>query len=198
MFSTAHRTTRFTRKRKLKPKAVPMSLMSRPRLLEFIEDLVHDWPTQAALAYEGGMPAYPSPFIAVTPQDAAECIKKPHIAVIDGKFFCNDAHVDLSHRPLMLRLVAAFCAADGRELSSEDILKHVYLVNTSADYSARYLRSKYRNAVRLMSRARKIAEQSLSGSVRYRIEWFIYDQERDIWCLSRPHHKANGVPPWPC
>jgi len=168
--------------------------MKRARLREFIDGLVHDWPFPSVLPNEGAVPTYLPTFIPMpTMTTATKGVQPPHIAVIDAKFFCNTAYVDLRGRPLMLRLVAAFCAADGQKLSREEILKCVYLIDAASDYSARFLDAKYRNAVRLMSRARKIAELHLSSRVSYKIEWFIYDQRRQIWYLFRPHHKINEL-----
>jgi hypothetical protein len=194
MFSNDPRTTRFIREYKLKLKTASISPIKRAALREFIEGLVHDWPLPSVLPNEGAAPTYLPTFIAMpTMTTATKGAKPPHIAVIDGKLFCNTAYIDLSCRPLMLRLVAAFCATDGQKLSREDILKCVYLIGAPSDYSARYLDAKYRNAVRLMSRARKIAELHLSSGDRDKIEWFIYDQRQQLWCLSRTQQKTNEI-----
>ena len=165
---------------------VSTDVLRRAEMFDFIADLVRSWPFPADLP-DGSQPVcYQSTFAAASiPAKSIGRDILPHIAVIDQKFACNAAYIDLQHRPLMLRLFSAFCEADDWQLTRDDILRKVYLLDELDHRSERFLDAKYCNATKLISRARILAGVFLGRALRYGVEWFVYDQERRIWCLFR-------------
>ena len=165
---------------------VPTDVLRRAEMFDFIADLVRSWPFPADWPDDGRPVCYQTPFApAPTSPKAINREILPHIAIIDQKFACNTAYIDLKRRPLMLRLFTAFCKADGWQLTRDDILRQVYLIGELDHRSERFLDAKYCNATKLISRARILAGMFLGRALRHSVEWFVYDQERRIWCLFR-------------
>ena len=86
---------------------------------------------------------------------------------------------------MTLRLFDVFCNAPNHERSRDDLLSQVYRIKDLYSHTDRYVESVYNNGVKLISRARILATTHLSFAVGHGIEWFVYDQERKIWCLYR-------------
>jgi len=176
---------------------VPPDVLRRAELFDFIADLVRSWPFPGELTDMAKPPMHSNPFVVMAPSDKLRSeVILPRITVIDQRLACNAASLDLERRPLMLRLFKAFCEAEERQLSRDDILKKVYLISDIELRSERFLKSKYCNAVKLISRARILAAALLGRAVRNGVEWFVYDQERRIWCLFRMRNEyfTNASP----
>ena len=152
-------------------------LARRAAMFGVIANLIKDWddpaaPTPITSAFARGTSVRHQPLL-------------PRINVRKHQVICNNSSLDLTRRPMTLRLFDVFCNAPNHERSRDDLLMEVYRIKDLNSHTERYVESVYNNGVKLISRARILATMHLSFAVSHGIEWFVYDQERKIWCLYR-------------
>ncbi|MEN9834145.1 MAG: hypothetical protein RL011_338 [Pseudomonadota bacterium] len=152
-------------------------LAIRSEKFRLISKLVSEW------EQEGGAP--PDSLRALILDRRAVPKVLPSIRFRHDYLICNSASIDLRDRPVTMRLFKAFCNSPMLECSREELLMQVYRVRYPDYCTDRYLEAVYAKTVKLISRARILATTMLSHAVGFGIEWFVYDQERKIWCLYR-------------
>ena len=98
--------------------------------------------------------------------------------------------LDLTNCQLTLSLFQLFSSSRSYQCTLFDILKHVYGVSLSIQQSPRYRRSARMRAIKLISRARRLAGEAFSEVGSENIEWFAYDQDAKAWSLfkNRDHY----------
>ena len=127
-----------------------------------------------------------------SPSGGAFDPRPPRLTVLDRRVFVNGLALDLSHRPLMLRLFQAFAESRDGWLTREDLLLRVYRVRVQ-QRSERYIEAVLANAVKLVSRARAVSASFLAQSGGPGYEWFVYDGDRKAWALVRERCDAPGL-----
>ena len=118
--------------------------------------------------------------------DAALCIglragNKPF--VLGSKVYLGHRCLDLTLKPQMLRLFEIFLDHGDGFLKRDELLQQIYEVDL-VDCSARYLCSLRNNLVKLVSRARTLANEFLGESSEVQ-EWFVHDYKTRSWALYR-------------
>jgi len=162
---------------------LPDELARRAAMFEVIANLVKTW--DGTPLATNGIPTLPTQLFDRSLKKTPSTTLLPMVTVREQRVICNGASIDLSRRPLTLRLFQVFCAAPHVERTREDLLTMIYRINDLATRSPRYVESVYNNAIKLISRARILAMTHLSYAVGNGVEWFVYDQERKTWCLYR-------------
>lgn len=109
----------------------------------------------------------------------------PKIQVFGQGVVCNGARLDLTRRPLSLKLFQVFCEKDDMRLSRPELVKAVYDLDDKPLVSERHLEALYVNVVKLVSRTRILATAYLGRGAGRGIEWFGYDAETKVWSLYR-------------
>jgi hypothetical protein len=144
-------------------------VLRRAELFNYIVDLVRrcDEPEadEVATAIQAGSPIL------------------PRISVVDRRVLCNGRVLDLARRPTTLSLFQLFSVAPTQELSRDELLRSLYGDEIADRASPRYLESLHGNVVKLVSRARILANAFLSQGPEAGIEWFVFNSERRSWRL---------------
>ncbi len=115
------------------------------------------------------------------PEDAG--IEPWRIWIADRRVHCGDQALDLARCPAMLRLFRTFCEGRQFMVQREALL---YFINGHREVigcSDRLLESKRANCIKMISRARILADAQLSGAHAATIEWFPYDYGARAWHL---------------
>ncbi len=152
-------------------------LSMRSEKFRIISKLISEW------EQEGGAP--PDSLRALILDRPAIPKVLPSIRFQHDTLICNSGCIDLSDRPVTKRLFKAFCRSPTLECSREDLIQQVYRLRNADFCTDRLIEAVYAKTIKLISRARILATTMLSHSVGFGIEWFVYDQERKIWCLYR-------------
>ena len=106
------------------------------------------------------------------------------VVVRERRVLVGPQVLDLARSPHMLSLFRGFCGAGARGLSAAHVLYFAYGVRDSMGASDRLVGSKRSCTVKLISRARILAETHLSGATCGRVEWFPYDGRDKVWRLA--------------
>ena len=93
--------------------------------------------------------------------------------------------LDLTNCQLTLKLFQLFSSSGNYQWTLIDILKQVYGVSLSIHQSPRYRRSARMRAIKLISRARRLAGEAFAEVGSEKVEWFAYDQEAKSWSLFK-------------
>src|SRR5262249_35235664 len=145
------------------------------------------WETMAlnvAIVWERAVPRTEEPAHAVVVQFPEEAgVGAWRIWITDRSVHCDDRVLDLARCPGMLRLFKAFQSVGSGELRRETLLYYMHGLNDVIGCSERFLGAKRNNCVKMISRARVLADEHLSGPHRGLIEWFPYDHGRRVWRL---------------
>ncbi|TWW09912.1 hypothetical protein E3A20_09590 [Planctomyces bekefii] len=115
----------------------------------------------------------------------------PRLMVGDHKIWLNGHSLDLSRRPLMIRMFRIFVEKPGQWVTREELVERVYGISTTGDRSVRFLGSVKTNSVKLVSRARLVTGKFLETHGGEAFEWFVYDGDRRAWTLVR--HRSEGL-----
>ncbi|MBM4253221.1 MAG: hypothetical protein FJ146_14725 [Deltaproteobacteria bacterium] len=154
-----------------------LGLTLRSEKFRLIAKLVSEW------EQDGGAPPESLRALIMDQRNVPKVL--PTIRFGHDYLICNGASLDLHDRPVTMRLFRAFCRSPTLECSREDLLTQVYRIRYPDYCTDRYVEAVYAKTVKLISRARILATTILSHAVGFGIEWFVYDQERKIWCLYR-------------
>lgn len=109
----------------------------------------------------------------------------PRIQVFGQGVVCNGARLDLTRRPLSLKLFQVFCEKDDMRLTRQELVEAVYDLKGKPLVTERHLEALYVNVVKLVSRTRILAAAYLGRGAGRGIEWFGYDAETKVWSLYR-------------
>jgi hypothetical protein len=104
---------------------------------------------------------------------------RPKVYLRDNKILFDGQVLNLSARPLCEKLFELFLSAENNVLDRKTLVEAIYEVNLREVKSTRMLDSLYNNAVKLVSRARKLANEELSSGGN--IKWFVH--LNDEWHL---------------
>jgi hypothetical protein len=112
------------------------------------------------------------------------------IQVYSYHMYFRGMGLDLTNCQLTLRLFQLFSSSRNYQCTLIDILKHVYGVSLNIQQSPRYRRSARMRAIKLISRARRLASETFSDVGSEKIEWFAYDHDVKAWSLfkQRDHY----------
>lgn len=146
-------------------------MQRRAELFSYIAELVR---TQDG---EESAPPEPAPDIRLT--------LLPKIQVMGQGVVCNGARLDLTRRPLSLKLFKVFCEKEDMELTREEVVQGIYDLKDRSQVSERFVDSLMTNSVKLISRTRIVASACFNRGAGKGIDWFAYDAERRVWCLYR-------------
>lgn len=105
----------------------------------------------------------------------------PSIWYSDFHVHYGKNRVSMSEKPLIFRLFQVFIDAPGNALSREVLLQLIYPNAARSDMSKRMKEAQAHNLVKLLGRARQIAEKELCGDVNCR--WFVHDLRSGQWTL---------------
>ncbi len=112
--------------------------------------------------------------------------------IIDGhRVFCGDKCLDLTKKVKMLALFKVFAGAANYRLSKEKLVEKIYLRTLEHQPSLRQQICLEHNIVKLLSRARKIAQSSLGfpHQKHMSLDWFVYDPYEKAYQLFRLRNK---------
>lgn len=112
--------------------------------------------------------------------------------VIDGqRVFCGEKCLDLTKKVKMLALFKVFASAPNYRLSKEKLVEKIYLRAIEHQPSLRQQICLEHNIVKLLSRARKIAQSSLTfpQQKHMSLDWFVYDPYEKTYQLFRLRNK---------
>ena len=93
--------------------------------------------------------------------------------------------LDLTNCELTLRLFQLFSLEENHRCTLMDVLKSVYGVSLNLQQSPRYRRSARMRAIKLISRARKLAAAAFADVAGKKREWFAYDHDAKTWSLFK-------------
>lgn len=116
----------------------------------------------------------------------------PKIQVLGQGVVCNGSRLDLTRRPMSLKLFQLFCEKDDLKLSRADVVRGIYDLQGKAYVSERHMEALFVNVVKLISRTRILAAAYLGRGGGRGIEWFGYDSESRIWSLYRLRSEYLG------
>jgi hypothetical protein len=99
-------------------------------------------------------------------------------------FRFGDKDIDLSNQDLMRKLFQVFSTNPRGRVGRDELIRLVYGRNV-ADSSPRRKSSDYHNVVKLVSRARKIAQTKLDVPESSKWDWFPFDSVSNEWIFYR-------------
>lgn len=108
----------------------------------------------------------------------------PPVMILGSVVYFGRCSVDLAGRTTMLKLFRIFARSPGYEVARDKLLTELYEVKRE-DKTTRYIEATHNNAVKMISRARQLANKHLGTGRETGIEWFVYDLERKTWKLFR-------------
>jgi hypothetical protein len=103
----------------------------------------------------------------------------PKVLMVDSKLYCDDVAIDLSAKPLMLKLFIEICEVPGQMLHRDKLARKVY--DLGPDVSRRRLESCHNNLIKVISRARRVVEGGI-GPISG-VSWFVFHHESKVWSL---------------
>ncbi len=112
--------------------------------------------------------------------------------VIDGhRVYCGEKCLDLTKKVKMLALFKVFVSAPNYRLSKEKLVEKIYLRSIDHQPSLRQQICLEHNIVKLLSRARKIAQNALTfpHQKHMSLDWFVYDPYEKAYQLFRLRNK---------
>lgn len=111
----------------------------------------------------------------------------PRVKLCGSTLWCEDEPLSLERKPLTKKLFEAFLRAPEKPLSREDLAYYIYNETFRPVRSTRYWNALSQNVVKLVSRARQLAEEAFCGENMW-MEWFVYNADRETWSLFRLSH----------
>lgn len=111
---------------------------------------------------------------------------KSNVAIADKRVICDGASLDLSASEMTLRVFQAFIDSASGRLNRGDLVKFVYGIRDFDQLSQRRRDSLNHSIVKLVSRARRMADRTLNAGLEHPNDWFIYDSQSGYWKMLRP------------
>ena len=105
----------------------------------------------------------------------------PFVTIKGDKLFYQSKCLNLRRRPLTLKLFKAFNNDPLTKLSRVELVKRVYDCEEFEKKSMFFRETLMYNAVKLISRARKMAKAGFGQDCH--IDWFPYDEDDQVWKL---------------
>lgn len=108
------------------------------------------------------------------------------MALEEQTFYFGDDSIDLSRKPMIYKTFEFFLKHRNDSVSWEKAAKYLYGLEDKGELSHRLWLSYHQNAIKLISRARILAEKHLPASRQISgWEWFPYDNKKQSWRLYR-------------
>jgi len=117
------------------------------------------------------------------PMSATPFTVLPNFRIRGSSVLCNARRLDLSKRPMTMRLVTAFVKKG--QLTRNELIDLVYAPFYPQDKSERFRDILGQNITKLVSRARLLAEAAFNTRPQAWIEFFVYDSIRECWSFYR-------------
>ncbi|MEZ4741517.1 MAG: hypothetical protein R3B45_03585 [Bdellovibrionota bacterium] len=114
----------------------------------------------------------------------------PNISLSENKLTCNNISIDLSTSPLIKKTYEIFLDHPYQRLDRNQLIEKIYDLNDIKSLSHRRVYSCYHSMIKLISRARKLAESHFRGEELNEFEWFVYDSSSETWCLIKKKWKS--------
>lgn len=111
----------------------------------------------------------------------------PRIRICGDSLWCEDETLSLERKPLTKKLFEAFLRAPEKPLNRQELAFFIYDETFRSVRSERYRQAISQNIVKLISRARQLAEETFCGDNMW-MEWFCYNADRETWSLFRLSH----------
>lgn len=105
----------------------------------------------------------------------------PFVTIKGDQLFYENRCLNLRRRPLTLKLFQAFKNDPLEKLTRVELAKRVYECKEFDQRSSFYRETLMYNAVKLVSRARRLAKYGF-GQDCY-VDWFPYDEDEQVWKL---------------
>lgn len=127
----------------------------------------------------------------------ADLSREADVRFLGSSLCVNGVFIPLGSRPLTQKLIATFFEDWEREADRETILREVYGYKGRSTGSERMNQSYDCNLNKLISRTRKLLEDTLAplgwGS---NFEWFVFDPKKKVWKLwnLRPEGDLEPFP----
>ncbi len=109
----------------------------------------------------------------------------PHIELKGHTLFCNHVALDLSRKPQMIKLFKLFLEHSDQERDRDGITMSLHADVCWKSISERRRTNLHQNTIKLISRARELAEDAFYPHDLAWIEWFSYDITKAKWSLYR-------------
>ncbi|MBP6218002.1 MAG: hypothetical protein KA436_05405 [Oligoflexales bacterium] len=105
-----------------------------------------------------------------------------HVTISAQKVMLNQVSLDLSKRHKLWKIFSLFDSYGLKKLSRQDLIRAVFQVDI-ASISTRQQACYNHNIIKLLSRARQLAEKSFAGQSSFVVEWFPYQASSQTWRL---------------
>jgi len=109
--------------------------------------------------------------------------RRLRVYIADRSVHCAGRTLDLARSPAMLQLFRAFFATRDGKVRRETLLYFMNNFRELASSSERYLESRRSNCIKMLSRARLLADTHLQGPETAEFDWFPYDHASKTWSL---------------
>ena len=106
-----------------------------------------------------------------------------NIKIQQHRVIFNNTILDLKTRQKVFKIFSLFMSSYASRLSRDTLVEHIYLERGRTDISPRQKDCYNHNIVKLVSRARQIAQTSFQDSVDVTLDWFPYDPCTQTWKL---------------
>lgn len=106
-----------------------------------------------------------------------------NLKVSGSKIYSQYGSIDLEKKTRILQVFILFLENDQFELARDTLIEKIYLSANSAPVSLRQTECLQHNVVKLISRARRLAETNLNRGIPLNVDWFPYDPCRRTWKL---------------
>jgi hypothetical protein len=97
--------------------------------------------------------------------------------------YCDAKKLDLTKKPMTLRLLQAFCAQSDLRLNKTHLVNHIYDGFHPATKSARFNDILAQNVTKLISRARILLSDAFDDPTSPWIDFFNFSADDDTWNL---------------
>ena len=108
----------------------------------------------------------------------------PRISIKDCDVVCNGMIIPLGRKPLTKKLFEIFIENRGAPVKRWALIEGIYGALPEG-CSSRYRKALEQNFIKLISRARALADMHVNRSELKWIEWFCFNQESECWEFFR-------------
>ena len=113
------------------------------------------------------------------------CKILPTINLYRNNITCDGITIPLAGKGRAIELFKAFIRRPMHSFTREELIAEIYGKKTWAPRTHRMDLALTQNAIKLISRTRALAENTLNTGQTKWIEWFCYDVERRAWSFYR-------------
>ena len=108
----------------------------------------------------------------------------PQIYLQDGDIICNGNVIPLGRKPLTQKLFKVFIERQMKPINRKELIEAIY-GQQHVSRSRRYQKAIEQNVLKLVSRARQLADEVVKVSHCRWIEWFYFNNEMNCWEFYR-------------